>query len=55
LQSRQIPPGSIAITSSTAIKGNKPRQIADEACIILLSGIKPDALYGLAPIVPFGL
>jgi hypothetical protein len=34
-------------------KGNRPRQIADETYFTLLSGIKPDAFYGLSPIVPF--
>lgn len=39
----------------TSWKGNKPRQIADGACFTLLSDIKPDAFYGLSPIVPFQL
>src|ERR1700733_2398725 len=33
----------------------KPRQIADEACSIFVSDIKPDSEYGLSPIVPFQL
>jgi hypothetical protein len=36
-------------------KRNRPRQIADETRSTLLSGIKPDAFYGLSPIVQFGL
>jgi hypothetical protein len=40
---------------ATSPKGNKPRQITDETCFALLSDIKPDAFYGLSPIVPFQL